>query len=211
MKAICQMDHTNHRGRFIGKGTVIDVEEGKPLPPRFAWEGSTDAPFEGEPLPQAECPGILVVGDAHSMIEDVLKHDLKAPFAVMAINRAPFRWQRRIDFWASLHGSAFVESWWMDIWARCPWNGGKQPHIVTSCKFPGMHSGYSLVHCDAPGGSAYIAIKAAWMMGYKTIFVAGIEMTGNYGRFAQPTCQLIASIRKHGAEVRVVSGALLNA
>lgn len=219
MKAICQMDHTNRRGRFISKGTVIDVATGSPLPLRFAWEGSADAPFEGDPLPTPERDRILVLGDAPGLFADIetldtmlkaLGHNIDA-CDVMAINRTPFRWQRRVDYWASLHGSHFVESHWLDIWARCPWNGGKQPHIITSRRFPDMHSGYSLVHCDAPGGSAYLAIKAAWMMGYKTIFVAGIEMSGDYGRFAQPTCHLIASIRKHGTEVRVASGALLKA
>ena len=219
MKAICQMDHTNLRGHFVHKGAVIDVEEGQPLPLRFTWAGSIDAPFEGEPLPPAQRERALVLGDAPCLFEDIAGHDAwLGRFGhnvnvcdTFGINRAPFRWQRRIDCWASLHGSHFIESQWLDIWARCPWNGGKRPHVITSRRFPNMHSGYSLVHCDAPGGSAYIAIKAAWLMGYKKIFLAGIEMRGGYERFAQPTRQLVASIRKHGVEVRVVSGSLLNA
>lgn len=211
MKAVCMRDCTVGRAHYA-KGDVIEVDEGTSLPRHFRWAGCGVGTVEGDPLPVAQAEGVLVLGDSPHLHADVLKHDLTSSFSTIGINLAPFKWCGRIDFWASLHGSHFFDSKWLGIWMRCPWNEGVRPHLITGHRFAGMDEGYSLVHCDAPGGSAYLAIKAAWLMGYKTIFIAGVDMaTPAYARFAQPTCGLVASIRKHGVDVRVVSGALLNA
>jgi len=209
MKAVCVTDCQRGR-RFYKKGEHAEVVEGQPLPAHFAWPGTNGFTLEGDPMPTPKHERILVLGDSPALLSDLAAHDLRGECSVMAVNRAPFRWQRRVDFWASLHGSHFIESQWLDIWMRCPWHEDATPHIITGRRFVGLTRGYSLVHCDMPGGSAYLAIKAAGEMGYKQIFVAGVDAKSpGYAHFAQPLRHLAASLRKSGSTVVAVSGALM--
>jgi len=209
MQAICMTDCQIGK-RFYQKGEPAEVAEGQPLPAHFAWPGATSFVHEGEPLPAPRHERILILGDAPALHADVDALALLGEYSVMGINLSPFRWQWRMDYWASLHGSMFHDSRWMDIWSRCPWSEGATPHIITGRGFHGLNHGFSLVHCDLPGGSAYLAIKAAAEMGYKQIFVAGIDaLSPGYAHFAQPLRHLAASLRKAGSTIVAVSGALL--
>jgi len=209
MKAVCTID-CQHNGRFFAKGDRMEVRDGEPLPPFFAWPGAPSFVSVGDPLPRHVGEAALILGDAPSLLEDIAGlHVGGAECRIIGINAAPFRWRGRLDFWASLHGGLFHESRWLDLWMRCPWHDGVTPHVITGRRPPGMTSGYSLVHCDMPGGSAYLALKAALEMGFKEIFVAGVDAESpGYARFAQPIRHVAATLRRAGVIVRAVSGAL---
>lgn len=209
MKAVCTTD-CQHKGRYYAKGDRVEVREGEPLPAHFSWPGAPSFVSGGEPLPYMAGGKALVLGDAPSLLDDIKALRVGDECRTIGINAAPFRWQGRVDFWASLHGSLFGESRWLDLWMRCPWHGGTTPRIITGRRCHGLDSGYSLVHCDMPGGSAYLALKAAHEMGFKEIFVAGVDaLSTGYAHFAQPLRHIAATIRRSGVTVRAASGALM--
>lgn len=217
MKAVC-VTGCLHEGKFYAKGDVITVREGMSLPVHFAWPGARSSTAEGAPLPKATGECALILGDAPGMLDDVMRHDawLKrfgkniGACSVIAVNKAPFRWQRKVNFWVSLHGSLFADSMWVDLWMRCPWQGETPPHLITGRGYRGVRHVYSTVHCDMPGGSAYLALKAAHEMGFKEIFVAGVDaLSTGYDHFAPPLRHIAATMRRSGVTVRAASGALM--
>ena len=209
MKAVCTTD-CQHNGRFYAKGDRVEIREGETLPTYFSWPGSPSFVSGGEPLPSMAGEKALVFGDAPSLLDDIKALHAGSECHTIGINAAPFRWQGRLDFWASLHGSLFHESQWLDLWMRCPWHGGTMPRIITGRRCHGLDSGYSLVHCDMPGGSAYLALKAAQEMGFKEIFVAGVDaLSPGYAHFAQSLRHIAATLRRSGVVIHAVSGALV--
>ena len=209
MKAVCTVE-CQHKGRLYAKGDWMEVHEGEPLPVHFTWPGTPTFVSEGDPLPDMTGEVALVLGDAPSLLQDLNVIGYVEGCRTIGINAAPFRWQGRLDFWASLHGSLFCEGRWLKLWMRCPWQGKTRPHLITGKRCHGMDRGYSLVHCDMPGGSAYLALKAAQEMGFKEIFVAGIDaLSPEYTHFAQPLRHLAATLRRSGVPVHAASGALM--
>lgn len=208
MKAVCTTD-CQRNGRFFSRGDIVEVRDGEQLPAFFAWPGMPSSAQNGEPFPDMAGEHALILGDAPSLLDDLAKLPGAGECHTIGINAAPFRWRGRLDFWASLHGALFRECRWLDLWMRCPWHEGVTPHVITGRRPAGMSSGYSIVHCDMPGGSAYLALKAAFEMGFSEIFVAGVDaLSPVYAGFAQPLRHLAASLRRAGVLVRAVSGAL---
>lgn len=203
MKAIC-VKRTMHKGVVYMPGDVYLCESGPDKPANFRWEHE-DSTASTIPVPERGSDTLLIIGDAPCLMQDVAKLDVPVDREVLAVNRAAFRWQAPVHYWASVHADMLSE--WKIMWDRMGYGRGVKPHFFVSRESRHLPDA-SLVGNMDNGGSLSEALSVAAKLGHKDIYIAGAPLVESYSTFAAPSMGVVQRLRSSGVNVYAASGAL---